>query len=124
MDARGEVTCFRMNPKGFGDPLIFALKCHHEIYISGWSEIYREKRFLGFSSHPGPSQVPGSGGGGDGAAFAGAGVAAALLTLLSRPGRSYEMALSSFSSRQPPVQLQWEESCLKLDTGFTPKKSW
>lgn len=64
-------------------------------------------RFLGFSSQPGPSQVPGSGGGGV-AALAGAGASSpALLTLLSSSGSSYEMALSSFSSRQPPLQLQW-----------------
>lgn len=64
------------------------------------------QRFLGFSSHSGPSQVPGRGGGGVGVAFAGAGVSALLLTLLSSAGSSCEMAFSIFSSRQPPVQLQ------------------
>lgn len=65
------------------------------------------QRFLGFSSHPGPSQVPGRGGGGAAAALAGAGVSALLLTLLSRAGSSCEIAFSIFSRRQPPDQLQW-----------------
>lgn len=82
------------------------------------------QRFLGFSSHSGPSHVPGRGGGFAGAVFAGVGASELLVMLLSRAGSSCEIAFSIFSSRHPSVQLQCWESCLKLEMGLTPKKSW